>query len=128
MRVISALIFSLMFSFSASAQTAETSKLTGTVYDANGAVVVGAKVTAVSTDVKKFGTVSNEEGVYFLTLPFYKYVPNRGFKEAKYDISVERTGFKRSLITGFVFVPSQFGKMTLDIGLEILSASDEEHP
>ena len=104
---------------------AQKSELTGTVYDANGAVVVGAKISALSSDGKKFETVSNDRGVYVLTLPFNKYEASRAFKESRYDIYVESPGFKRSVTKGYVFIPSQFGKMFLDIGLEIGPAEHE---
>lgn len=104
---------------------AQKSELTGTVYDANGAVVVGAKISALSSDGKKFETVSNDRGVYILSLPFNKYDASRGFKESRYDIYVESVGFRRSETKGYVFIPSQFGKMNLDIGLEISPGVDE---
>ena len=98
---------------------AQKSNLTGTVYDANGAVVVKAKVKAVDVRGIKFEALTNDEGVYVLTLPFNKYDSQRGFEEAKYDVFVESSGFKTSETRGYVFIPSQFGKMYLDIGLEI---------
>ena len=107
---------------------AQKSNLTGTVYDANGAVVVKAKVRAVDVRGNKFETLTNDDGVYVLTLPFNKYDSQRGFKESRYDVFVESVGFKRSEIKGYVFIPSQFGKMHLDIGLELGPIMDEEHP
>ena len=91
------------------------SGLTGTVYDANGSVVVKAKVTAVNTKGKKFETITNEEGIYVLTLPFNVYP----LFESTYNIIVDSPGFRRSETKGYVFIPSQFGKMHLDIALVV---------
>jgi hypothetical protein len=73
-----------------------TSKLKGTIYDANGSVVVKAKVTAVDSAGKKFVTLSNEDGEYELILPFNKYVPSaRYLGEAKYDIFYRVSGLQK---------------------------------
>jgi hypothetical protein len=108
------------------AQTVDTSKLTGTVYDAYGAVIVKAKVRALAGDGRTFDTTTNEDGVYVLVLPFNKYSSGIGFKESKYDIIVESPGFRRSETKGFVFSPSQFGKMYLDLALEVGAISDHD--
>ena len=42
---------------------AQKTTLTGTVYDANGAVIVKSKVTAVNQKGEKFEAVTNEDGV-----------------------------------------------------------------
>lgn len=95
--------------------------LSGTIYDANGAIVVNAKVTAVSKKGEKYEAFANDDGIYWLNLPFNKYDTESAssFREAKYDIIVEMDGFKRSVTNDFVFVPSQFGKLQLDIALEV---------
>ncbi len=103
----------------ANAQSNTTSKLTGSIYDATGAVVVRAKVTAIGFGGKKFEAFSDDRGIYFLVLPFNKYESVRPFTESKYDIIVEGAGFKKSETKGYVFIPSQFGEMHLDVGLEI---------
>ena len=95
------------------------SVLTGIVYDANGSVIVGAKVTAINQKRRKFEALTNEEGVYSLALAFNSYNSSSDFIEAKYDITVEMNNFKKSITKDFVFVPSQFGKMQLDVALEI---------
>jgi len=59
--------------------------LSGTVYDVNKAVIVVAKITVESENGKKFNTVSNDEGVYKLSLPF-----------GKYTIEFQKDGFKLS--------------------------------
>ena len=69
----------------AAAQTFQA-QMTGTVHDASGAVVPGAKLTAtnIATGVK-FSTVSNGDGVYqFQALP-----------PAEYRLACELKGFKR---------------------------------
>jgi hypothetical protein len=100
-------------------KVALTSVLTGTIYDALGNVVPLIKVVAINAEGKTFETFSNEEGIYNLTLPFNKYRAGN-FREAKYDIIVgPGSGFRQSVTKGFVFIPSQFGKMQLDIALEI---------
>jgi hypothetical protein len=101
--------------------------LTGRVYDANGAVIVGAEVSAISDNHARHTTHTNGRGEYEFMLPYNKYDPQSyAFKEARYDIIVEKEGFKRSVTKGFVFIPSQFGKMHLDIALEI-SGREEGH-
>ena len=119
-------LFLLTISLSTVAQTKDTSKLSGTIYDAKGSVVVDAKITAAGRG-KVFTTVSNQEGVYVLTLPFIRYQPSQTFKQISYDISVESPGFKRSETKNYVFIPSQFGKMYFDIALEGIR-NDPEHP
>lgn len=110
----------LILPFSIPAQSDHLSKLTGTVYDIEGSVVPGAKVTATSTKGKTYETVTNQEGVYVLTLPFNKYDRKTSWGgEATYDIAVEWNGFKKSETKGYVFIPSQFGKMHFDIALQL---------
>ena len=116
------------FTFFVNAQTTDTSKLKGTIYDAQGSIVVKAKVTAVNASKKKFETFSNENGEYEIVLPFNKYDLSRNFKEAIYDISADSPGFTTTVIKGYVFIPSQFGKMQLDIALKLGPINDENHP
>ena len=97
----------------ANSQKSDESILSGTVYDANGSVVVRAKVIAINQKEEKVETVTNDEGIYTLNLAV-----NRNNSSAKYDIIVETAGFKKSVTKDFVFVPPQFGKMQLDIALE----------
>ena len=128
MRYLNMLLVILALSISGSSQSDGNSKLTGIVYDAHGAVVGRAKVAAVSAKGEKFETITDDEGIFVLNLPFSKY-DNKSvvnFKEAKYDIIVDSPGFARSITKGFVFVPSYKGTMHLDIGLEIGSCSDCE--
>ncbi len=98
------------------------SELKGTLFDANGAVVAGAKVTAKNDAGRTFNATSNANGEYTLELPYNRYDRSQGFREATYTITVEQAGFTRNPIE-YVFVPSQFGSMNLDIGLMILVPS-----
>ena len=125
MKFVKVILFLALLSLVATGQSANvsksgnTSKLTGTLYDANGSVVAGEKVTAIGKNGEKFEAVSGEDGVYILTLLFSKYGGDVGFQESKYDIVVDsHLGFMRSETKGYVFIPSQFGKMHLDIALE----------
>ena len=127
-RAVAILFFLLLSAAHALGQQAGSSELTGTVYDPYGAVVVGAKVTAVAADGKKFTTVTNDEGSYRLTLPYQSYFASRKFKMSKYDVIVESLGFRRSETKGYAYIPSQFGKMTLDIALEVEGFQDSSHP
>ena len=113
-------VLCILFVFFGQAISQKSSELSGTVYDPYGAVVVGAKVTALATDGKKFLAVTDDRGVYRLTLPYNPYVSAPEFRISRYDLVVESLGFRRSETKGYAFIPSQFGKMTLDIGLEVL--------
>jgi hypothetical protein len=94
------------------------SELKGTIFDGNGSVVPSAKVRAKDVKGRAFSTVANEAGEYSLELPYNRYVPSGGPPEAKYTVTVEQTGFAKTIIE-YIFVPSQFGSMRLDIGLAV---------
>ncbi len=96
--------------------------LKGTIFDANGAVVPGTKVLARNLAGRIFTAVSNVRGEYSIELPYNRYDRTSGFQEAKYTISFEQAGFAKNIIE-YVFVPSQFGSMNLDIGLRLLGPS-----
>ncbi len=83
-------------------------KLTGVVYDINGAVIVGAKVKATNKNSESVEVKTNDEGIYLLNLlpEFYK-------------IEVEQVGFKKLVIEGFQLINSTYGKMNKDIVLEV---------
>ncbi len=127
MKFLQILVLILGLVLCANSQPKDKSILSGTVYDADGSVVVQAIVNAVNEKGEKFETLTNQEGVYSLTLPFNRYDRTPYFTEAKYDIVVEVNGFKKSITKSFIFVPSQFGKMQLDIGLEIGRIIDTIH-
>ncbi len=97
-----------------------TAILNGSVYDANGALITGAKVTAANEKGEKFETVSSGEGIYILELPYNPYnAKNHKYKTAKYEITVKAEGFDKSVLQNFGFVPSTKGKMILDFTLDV---------
>lgn len=95
--------------------------LSGTVYDANGAVIPETKVMATNEKDERFETITNDEGIYVLNLPFNLYDTRKSadFKIAKYTISVEQKHFEKFVLKDFKFVPSTNGKMNLDIALDV---------
>ena len=100
---------------------AQTAILTGEVYDANGAVIIGAKVVAVNEKLQKFETKTNSEGIYKLELPFkqYKSENSENFVIEKYVLIVEARGFEKNELKGLNFVPSYKGEMNLDFALNV---------
>lgn len=100
------------------------SRLTGRVYDAQGSLVTGARLSFIRGDTT-FVTRSNESGSFNIELPFNRYLPGlRFFVEARYKVIVTKDGFKQRTIDDYVFIPSQFGEMNLDIALEIQTIVD----
>jgi hypothetical protein len=97
----------------ASAQQPTTATLSGRVIDPNGAVVVGAQVTATqkATDVKR-DTTTNGEGLYvFTNLPV-----------GEYEVRVQAQGFKIALYKGVMLQVGQ--STTTDIKLEVGGVSE----
>lgn len=94
------------------AQTNRAS-LSGTVTDPNGAVISGAKVTAMQTNTKyEFTATANADGVYsFVGLPI-----------GEYEIDCERPGFKRVTRPGIVLDPA--ADVRVDLQLPIGSVTD----
>jgi len=118
--VIAALILGM--GIGAAAQEKITAVLTGTLYDPNGAVIVGAKVTATDEKGNKFQAISNDEGKYSFQLPYCRY--GTSCRTRKYDIQVVAHGFAMTRINNYLFVPADAGpnfpkKMILDIALEV---------
>jgi hypothetical protein len=102
----------------------EFATLSGNVYDANGALIVGAKVTAINEKGQKFETRTNDEGVYILSLLFNPYYSTANFKIAKYEIIIDAAGFEKNSIKEFKFIPSSKGKMQLDFALNVKTYVD----
>jgi hypothetical protein len=99
---------------------AQKAILSGTVYDANGAVIPKTRVIATNEMGECFETLANDEGTYSLDLPFNDYSSRKSsnFKITKYEIRVNReNGFDKFVLKDFMFVPSSKGKMNLDIAL-----------
>lgn len=127
MRLLQILVLTLGLAVVGSAQK---SILTGSVYDANGAVIPGAKITVADVKGEKFETKTNNEGVYVLNLPFNPYDTTKsgtGFRIAKYKITVEGLDFEKSILNDFRFAPSFQGKMNLDFALDV-AANDSCEP
>jgi hypothetical protein len=97
--------------------SAQKTILTGTVYDANGAVIVKSKVAAVNPQGEKFEALTNNEGIYELNLPYKR---TSYFKAAKYDVTVEAHGFETLTLKDFKVIGGFTGKMQLDLALDVL--------
>lgn len=102
----------------------EYSRLSGRIFDAQGSVIDKVSLSFVSGDTT-FQSETDSSGSYSVELPFRRYQPgNRFFAEARYKIVAKKTGFKQRVVEEYIFVPSQFGEMQLDLALEILFISD----
>jgi len=99
--------------------------LTGSVYDANGALITGAKIVAVNERLEKFESLTDEKGEYKLNLPFKRYESNSNFRVSKYLLKAEAKHFEPFEIKDFKFVPSYKGQMNLDFALDIQPIVDE---
>lgn len=102
---------------------AQKAILSGTIYDAVGAIVPEVKVTAINEKGEKFEAITNNEGVYSLNLPYNLYearTSSASFKIAKFEIVVdlEYRGFEKFQIKDFKFIPAYSGKMFFDIALD----------
>lgn len=107
------------FEFNLKAVKSNEAILTGTVFDANGAVIPGVKVIAVNQKGEKFETKTDENGEYNLKLPFFEYKADYRFKIGKYEITVEAApGFEKAVLKDFKFVGKYNGKMNLDFALD----------
>ena len=97
----------------------QTSILSGSVYDAYGALIIGAKIVAVNERFEKFESFTDDKGEYKLNLPFKRYDSTGNFKVSKYILKVEAKHFEPFEIKDFKFVPSYKGQMNLDFALDI---------
>jgi hypothetical protein len=128
MRVLQ--IFALVFGL-AIGSNGQKALLSGTIYDATGARIVGASVIAIDQKNQKYETRTNDSGVYSLTLPFNLYDLSdknfnvHKFRIAKYEISITASGFERTVFKDIKVVPVDGGKMHLDVALDVGSVS---HP
>ena len=112
MRKFSGLLFFTFVSLYASAawaQIASTTSLVGTVTDASGQVVAGAKVTA--TEVNRLDTytaTTNDQGYYSIDF----------VRVGSYKITAERAGFQRITETGITVENNQTVRtdMALTVG------------
>src|SRR3974390_1345896 len=102
-------LIALVSSTVASAQTASTASLSGTVVDASGGVIPGADIVAKNSDTGvEYNTVSDEKGVY--SLPS---VP-----PGTYTVTVSLMGFKKTVLPNVVLnvATASTLKATLEVG------------
>ena len=91
---------------------AQTVLLTGTVYDLNGAVVAGTKVTAKDMFGKTYSTLpGNDEGVYTIPLP-----------AGVYTLEFKAANFHGFTVKKYRVYKAFKGKMSLDV---VLNPSNE---
>lgn len=111
----------LMFAGSVFGQTA-SSMLEGTVFDANGAVIPGASVSAMDENGKVISAMTNYRGDYELNLTVKAYEASHNFKISKYQISAVAAGFEKTIISNFKIVS---GSMRLDLGLDVMISTHD---
>jgi hypothetical protein len=107
------LLLSLVCAAVAQTQTGSQSTIVGTVRDASGAPVPGAKVTVVDTGTQfRTGGETNAEGNYFI--PY--------LNPGTYRITVAASGFKQWIREGFTLTAGQTPRFDAD--LEVGSVSE----
>ncbi len=121
MRVLLTLAFIFGLVFLVNAQTAT---LKGRVYDANGAIIIGAKVKAINGSSNIFEATVDKYGEYKLDLPFTQYNSSPEFRVSRYLIKVEAQYFESFEIKDFRIVPSYKGEMNLDFALDVQTTVD----
>lgn len=111
MKSLLSLLFVFLLSFVAVAQNI---RLKGTLYDPNGAVVVGAEALAVSATNQRIVTKSTDDGSYLLEL-----TPGR------YRLEFHAPGFRRTVWNDYMVVTATFGAMNFDV---VLLVQDGHEP
>ncbi|MFZ0035847.1 MAG: carboxypeptidase-like regulatory domain-containing protein, partial [Candidatus Acidiferrales bacterium] len=107
-RFVVSLLLTLLFTFTSTWAQKDTGAIAGTVTDASGRVVVGAKVRVTDVDRgTEVDTVTSEAGEYTVS----------PLKIGRYKVSVEKTGFKTAL-AGPVVVEVQ-EHPTVDVTLQV---------
>ncbi|MGB8848440.1 MAG: carboxypeptidase-like regulatory domain-containing protein, partial [Candidatus Acidiferrales bacterium] len=87
-RFVVSLLLTLLFTFTSAWAQKDTGAIAGTVTDASGRVVVGAKVRVTDVDRgTEVDTVTSEAGEYTVS----------PLKIGRYKVAVEKTGFKTEL-------------------------------
>src|ERR1022692_356826 len=87
----------------------QSARLQGTVHDASGAIVPGAKVTAVNNATKETSeATANSSGLYVLPV----------LRGGVYSLTAEAAGFAKSVVTGIELAASanETQDVTLDVG------------
>ena len=102
---------------------AQKAILSGTLYDAVGAVIPDVKIMAINEKGEKFEALTNDNGVYSLMLPFNQYdakTSSSNFKIAKFEIVVdlENRGFEKFVTKDIKLIPAYSGRMFFDIALD----------
>lgn len=100
--------FSLAILLGVAAQAQFRASLRGTLTDPQGAVVPGATVTLVNKDTNATMTsTSDDNGIYqFNALP-----------PARYQLSVERTGFQKKVLDTVQIIPEQLNSLNIELAL-----------
>ncbi|MFZ0968677.1 MAG: carboxypeptidase-like regulatory domain-containing protein [Candidatus Acidiferrales bacterium] len=107
-RFVVSLLLTLLFTFTSAWAQKDTGAIAGTVTDASGRVVVGAKVRVTDVDRgTEVDTVTSEAGEYTVS----------PLKIGRYKVAVEKTGFKTAL-AGPVVVEVQ-EHPTVDVTLQV---------
>ena len=90
-RLIVLSAFALLAASASSAQTTGAATIVGSVTDASGAAIPGARVTVVNAETNfQFGGVTNQDGYYYL--PY--------LRPGTYNVTIEAPGFKRYVREG----------------------------
>jgi Carboxypeptidase regulatory-like domain len=112
-RVYITLSICLLISLNAFAQTAGTSRVTGVVQDATGAVIPGANVTLTNEGTNVSFTFSTTSaGVYVFD----------GIQLGSYTVTVEKQGFKKFVARGNILTVGQ--PLTVNVNMEVGVAND----
>jgi hypothetical protein len=111
-RLTVALAMIALFSFAAGQASAQSTAatLSGTVRDASGASVPNAAVTIASPETRETRTVQTNDSGLFVA-------PD--VTAGTYDVSIEKTGFRRAVRTGVVVSPQDrlsLGTIALEVG------------
>jgi hypothetical protein len=108
---LSLLLLALLFQQQSFAQT-YTATVTGTITDAQGAVIAGAKVTAVNQGTRlEYAVQTSAAGVY--TIPFLPV--------GSYLISVEANGFRKLVSSEFKLEVNQIARINLSMQVGAVS-------
>src|SRR5580698_10427925 len=117
-RLFAGICLAAFFAIAAHAQLATTTSLVGTVTDASGKVIPGARVTATETrTLDRYNATTNEQGYY--TIEFVRV--------GVYSVAVEQSGFQKVTKTGIIVDINQTVRtdITLPVGAVTQSVTVE---